>query len=155
MTKIAITAKSQAVLDAIAAGNTTREDIAESLNVSLPTVNGSLTALKRNGLAEVDDDGTITLTEDASEYITGGGVATVRGHRPGTKMAEAAKLFNDKFGQGRQAVLAAFQSRIGLTKAGAATYYQMLRTQAGMSHGVAFQRGKKKPAATKSRGRAH
>lgn len=155
MTKIAITAKSQAVLDAIAAGNDTREAIAESLNVSLPTVNGSLTALKRNGLAEVEDDGTITLTEDASEYITEGGVATVRGHRPGTKMAEAAKLFNDKFDQGRQAVLAAFQSRIGLTKAGAATYYQMLRTQAGMAHGVAFQRGKKKPAAGKSRGRSH
>lgn len=138
MTKI--TTKAQSVLTTIAAGSNTRETIAEMLGVSVPTVNGSLTGLKRHGLIKVDKEGSIVTTAAAKPFLTEGAAAPVQGHRAGTKMAEAAKLFNDKYAQGRQAVLAAFQDRIGLTKAGAATYYQMLRTQAGMAEQVKPQK---------------
>lgn len=136
MTKPTITEKAQAVLDAVAAGNDTREDVATYLGVSGPTVNGSMTALKRHDLINVDDDGTITLTSAASKFVTakkGRRVApTVSGgHREGTKMAEAAKIFEKKFNAGRPTVLEAFVKQVGLTKAGAATYYQTLRTQSG------------------------
>lgn len=139
----AITEKSQTVLNTIAKGVGTREAIAEKLGVTVPVVNGSLTALKRNGLIEIDDDGYITVTEDAAEFVSTkprAARAAAGEHRAGTKMAEAAKIFEKKFSNGRQAVLNAFMTQVGLTKAGASTYYQMLRSQAGMTHGVAFQK---------------
>lgn len=149
MTKTTITEKAQSVLNAIAAGNDTRDAVATHLGVSVPTVNGSITSLKRNSLIEVDDDGTITLTSAASEFVTvkksrrGAATPSVSGgHREGTKMAEAAKIFEKKFSAGRPVVLEAFMKQVGLTKAGAATYYQSLRTQSGNTP--------KKRSATKS-----
>ncbi|HEY6022312.1 MAG TPA: helix-turn-helix domain-containing protein [Candidatus Paceibacterota bacterium] len=154
MTKTAITEKALSVLEAIAAGNDNREDVAAHLGTSVPTVNGSMTALKRHGLIEVDDDGNITLTDAASEFVTvkksrrGAATAAISGgHREGTKMAEAAKIFEKKFAAGRPVVLEAFMKQVGLSKAGAATYYQTLRTQSG----VAKKRPATKASASRSR----
>ena len=146
-----ITPKATALLNAIALGLASREAIASHLGVTIPVVNGSLTSLKRNGLVEInEEDGSIALTADATPYITvkAGKQATPRAPRTGTKMEEARKVFNALFNQGRQAVLAAFQTQVGLTKDGAVTYFQTLRGQAGLVNGVAFS--KKTPKVKKA-----
>jgi len=142
--KRSISEKAQSVLEAIAEGNDNRENVAYYLGISIPSVNGSLTGLKRNGLIEVEDDGTILLTEDADEFLPEGSPASRQyTPRPGSKMAHASKLFNRLFDKGRQAVLAAFRDQVGLTERGAATYYQTLRERSGMVHGVAAQKGRR------------
>ena len=137
-----ITEKATAVLNAVAAGHHTREAIAAAMNVTIPVVNGSLTSLKRNGLVEIDEeDGAVALTADAKPFITAKkGKAAKPSVREGTKMEAARQLFNSLFKKGRQAVLEAFREQVGLTKAGAVTYYQTLRGQAGMTQGVAFSK---------------
>ena len=140
-----ITEKATAVLNAVAAGHHTREAIAAAMNVTIPVVNGSLTSLKRNGLVEIDEeDGAVALTADAKPFITAkkgkAAAAAKPSVREGTKMEAARQLFNSLFKKGRQAVLEAFREQVGLTKAGAVTYYQTLRGQAGMTQGVAFSK---------------
>ena len=143
MNSPSITEKATAVLNAIAAGHHSREAIAAAMDVTIPVVNGSLTSLRRNGLVEIDEeDGDVALTADAKAYVTvkTRAARTPSGPREGTKMEAARQLFNSLFKKGRQSVLAAFQEQVGLTKAGAVTYYQTLRGQAGMTQGVAFSK---------------
>jgi DNA-binding transcriptional ArsR family regulator len=137
-----ISEKGHNVLRAIAVGNSTRELAAAALGVSIATVNGSLTSLKRNGLIEVSDAGQLTLTEDAAPFVKDVLAASKgpRAARTGTKMEKAKEIFQRLIPSGRPAVLDAFRKEVGLTKAGASTYFQMLRAQSGMAQGVAFQK---------------
>lgn len=125
---ISLPQKAQAVLSVIARGAHTRDAIATKMGVTVPVVNGSITALKRNGLVEVSDEGEIAVTPDASAYVTISGTGS-RGPRPGSKMAQARSLFTKFADKGRPAVLEQFRG-IGLTEKGASTYYQTLRTEA-------------------------
>ena len=154
MTKFAITEKATNVLNAIADGCTTRDAVAEALMTSVNTINGSLTALKRNNIIKIDDDGNIELTSEASQYITteppkatqpapqeqkgqsGSPAGETQqpapqqpGGREGSKMTAARQLFDKLVGQGkkRKDVIQSFQQEIGLTRAGAATYYQTIK----------------------------
>lgn len=145
-----LTDKAKTILNVIAHGATSRDEIAESMGVSVPVVNGSLTALKRNGLIELDPtSGAVSITPDARPYLDPPkmkqDIPTVEGkhHRPGSKMEQAREVFSQFVNDGRQAVLEQFRTSIGLTPAGAATYYQTLRHETGAA---AFQKGK--PPAT-------
>lgn len=148
-TTINLTEKAKNVLAIIAAGASTRDEIAESMGVSVPVVNGSLTMLKRNGLVEIADDGAVSVTPDAADYVEmpeGKDTPAQRSSRPGSKMEQAREVFAKFVEQGRQAVLEQFRNTIGLTPAGAATYYQTLRHEAEAA-GAAFQKSRPKPTA--------
>lgn len=142
MTKTAsLTDKAVSVLRQIAKmARPTRDTVASKLGVSPATVNGSLTALKRHGLVEQNDDGHLKATPDAAEFI---GKRATKGAAASTepsKMDQARAIFNKNINKGRAAVLAAFQSDAQLTPKGASTYFQTLRTEAEAA-GVAFHRG--------------
>lgn len=142
---ISITDKAKTILSVIASGLNSREDVAAKLKVSVPVVNGSLTSLKRHGLVEIDDEtGAITATPDAADHI-GKVAASPRAVRTGTKMERARAVFDKYIGKGRQVVLEHFKTNVGLTQAGASTYFQTLRSQSEMA-GMAYQKGKKAPA---------
>lgn len=143
---ITLTSKAQAVLAVIAAGAQNRDDIAKKMKVSVPTVNGSLTSLKRNGLVAIDDDGGITTTSGALAHL-GGAMQSTRTPRTGTKMERARAIFNKYVDKGRQTVLERFRDNVGLTQAGASTYYQTLRSESEM--GQLANLPKAKPAAAK------
>lgn len=126
-----ITEKNQLILNAIAKGNHSRGDIAEALAVSASNIYPNVSALKKAGLIEVNDtNGFIDLTEAAMEHVS------TRKQRTGTKMEKARQIFDKLAEKGRQAVLSKFIGDLGMTEAGASTYYQTLRTSSGM----AFQR---------------
>lgn len=145
---ISLTDKAKTVLGVIASGLSSREDVAAKLKVSVPVVNGSLTSLKRHGLVEIDDEtGAITATPDAADHVGAQAPAT-RAVRTGTKMERARGIFDKYVDKGRQVVLEHFKNKVGLTQAGASTYYQTLRSQNEMA-GMAYQKGKR-PAAKKA-----
>lgn len=141
-----ITEKAQQVLVSISRGASTRDAIARKLGTSIQTVNGSITALKRNGLAEVHEDGQITLTPDANPYLgkRTAAAAPATG-RSDSKMTQARMIF-ERFAEreGRQGVLNRLRETVGLTAAGASTYFQTLRREAGIPAG-AFQRAPRTP----------
>lgn len=136
---IKISDKAQAVLEAIIIGKChTREEIATHLKSTIPSVNGALTGLLRNGLVEVNvSTGSINATPDASMFVKA--AAHAAAPRSGTKMELATKIFEEHFNEGRKSVISLFQKSVGLTEKGAATYYQTLRERHGMVHGIAAQ----------------
>lgn len=138
--KMTLTTKAINVLTSISRGASTREDIAAKLATSVPTVNGSLNALKRNGLVE-DHEGTLSITPDAKPFLAKATPST-NGSARMTKMAAARSVFAKNVDKGRQFVLNLFRDSIGLTAAGASTYYQTLRQQ-NEHAGLAFQKSRK------------
>lgn len=141
-----LTPKALTVLASIAKSGSTRDDIAAALGVSVPVVNGSLTSLKRNGLVEIDDEtGNITRTPDADPYLKANGKAAKAPSATATKMDQARAIFNKYVDKGRQIVLEHFRTNVGLTQAGASTYYQTLRHENELA-GMAFQKSKKAAA---------
>lgn len=78
-----------------------------------------------------------------SETFTTGGAAS--------KASVARQIFNSAAPDTpRKDILARFQSDAGLTKAGAATYYQNMKKDAGMVAQSGNQRPTAKPIATKA-----
>lgn len=135
-----ITDKGQNVLNAIALGHHARGDIASYLNVSAPSVNGAINGLSRNGLVDIHESGDVFLTADAAEFVTVKvGSRGPRAPRTGTKMEQARGVFAQYASKGRQTVLAQF-AKLGLTKAGASTYYQTLRHEAEMAQAAGNNR---------------
>jgi hypothetical protein len=133
-----LTSKAQAVLAVIVKGANTRDAIASQLGVTVPVVNGSITALKRHGLVELDyTAGIVTATPEAASVFGGSTTAVVRT----SKMQEARATFAKYMDKGRQVVLEHFRIDVGLTPKGASTYYQTLRRENDMAV-MAFQRAK-------------
>lgn len=135
-----ITEKAQLVLDAIAKGDNTRASIAKTLDVTIPVVSGSISALKRQGYVNEMDDGHLTASKSGSKNRSN---VEVDEHREGSKMAAAAEIFSKHFEkEPRAAIIERFMEDVGLTKAGASTYYQSLRRDVGAGT-VAYQRRRK------------
>ncbi len=113
------------ILNAIAKGNHSKQDIAEALNLSVPSVNGTLNSLAKSNLVERNStNGFVDLTDQASQYIS------IRKQRTGTKMAKAREIFSRYAEKGRQMVLSKFIGDLDMSKAGASTYYQSIQSQA-------------------------
>lgn len=148
MNAITISDKAKTVLAAIIRGAHTRDEIAKKLGVSVPVVNGSITSLKRNGLVEVNDESGEILASPEAPAHAGVQARAPRAPRENTKMEQARTVFNKLYDKGRQVVLAQFRETIGLTAAGASTYYQTLRRETGAAS--AYQRSKTAPAAKRS-----
>lgn len=138
-----LTTKAQSVLAVIVKGANTRDAIATKLGVTVPVVNGSITALKRNGLVELDyGAGIVSPTPDASAYLAQMKETAKEGTPSAhTKMADARAVFAKFMDKGRQTVLEQFRTKIGLTPKGASTYYQTLRRENDMAV-MAFQKAK-------------
>lgn len=57
---------------------------------------------------------------------------SMKTHRPGSKMALAASIFNKRIDKDTRAeILERFQNDVGLTASGASTYFQALRQESG------------------------
>lgn len=141
MSEIKLSEQAVEVLRFVKKGANTRDKLATKMDVSVNKVNGSITALKRHGLVELDEDGILSLTEDAAQYIGKRGRPAAasddeprtRAVRTDTKIAAARKIFDKHVNKGRAAVIERFQNDLDLTPAGASTYYQKFRVEAGMS----------------------
>lgn len=118
----------QKILGHIAKGVTTREALAKKMRTTVAAVNGSITALKRNEIVQLDDEGTIELLKQPSDITVGAG--TERTPRSHSKMAKARTIFNRMHAAGkeRHQILPKLVA-LGLTDKGASTYYQTLKTQ--------------------------
>lgn len=143
-----ISQKAYNVLAVLGKGKRDREYIAEALDITMSSVNGTLTGLRNNGLVDIDANGKVAATAAAKPYLAKKGqegvkvVGGPRKQRTGTKMEQARLLFDRYHDKGRPAVLEHFRD-IGLTERGASTYYQNIRRERGMSNPITGEQPKR------------
>lgn len=114
----------------IANGATTRAALAKKVRGTVAEVNGSITALKRHGIVQLDEEGTISmLIAPADVEVAANETRTPRSQ---SKMAKATRIFLKLHAQGKERadVVKQFVSKLDLTPAGASTYYQLLKRKA-------------------------
>lgn len=131
------------VLVAINSGSTSDAAVAKRCKISVGQARGALRSLRAAGFVSGDNaEAAVTKAgNDALTLATKGAeteptTPTGRAHKRTTKMAKAITLFQRHIGQGRQAVLEKFQSKLDMTAGGASTYFQNIRKELGASQSV-------------------
>lgn len=115
-----LSANGKSILSAIAGGNTTTSAVATQMGVKVQVVTGSLAGLKKSNYVNVDA-GVMSLTREGRKAcgITGGE----------TKVFKAATIFKNgvKAKLARKDIVEQFMTELGMSKAGASTYYQNVK----------------------------
>jgi hypothetical protein len=125
MTKPNVNANAVAIINAVAGGLKTSKAVAESMNVNVAVVTGNLASLKKNDLITVKD-GNLSITKAAKSYVVGKAKAkvTTAGNKTSKKVG-AAKIYSEE--TDRKVILARFVNELGMSKAGANTYFYSLK----------------------------
>ena len=128
-TVVNLTPAATKLLGHISKGVNTREALAKKVRGTVASVNGSITALKRAGVVELDEEGTIKQLLKMDQIEIGGAVE--RTPRKNSKAAKARTIFNRMHGQGKtRAQILPKLVALGLTDKGASTYYQTMKKAA-------------------------
>jgi len=102
------------------------DEVASTLEMEPAAVRGVLTSLVRKEVAVKGDDGSYTLNEPKLKEVQEAMAAeeAEKQNRARTKKDIAMEIYNSDPKMPRKEALKQLQAKAGLTKAGAATYYQ-------------------------------
>lgn len=139
-----VNAKYLPVLSAIAAGFVSAETVAKKCKIEVTAARGAMRSLRGSGHIGGDNNeatmtkfGTAALNTKADAVNTPATTPTGRAHNKRSKTAKAITLFERHIGQGRQKVLAKFQSQLDMTPGAASTYFQNIRKEKGLTGATA------------------
>lgn len=158
-TTVELNDNAKAIVLAIAAGVTSAKEVADKMGVSVATVNGNVTSLKKKEMVEVNE-GVMKLTKAGKAYAKKNGAEAApaksatkakpagtakkaksvttaknpkatRKLREGTKAEAARAIFEHRGDKDRKTLIGELMG-VGLSKAGAATYLQNCKRAAGL-----------------------